>query len=229
VDVLNGKPARSAVNMPALSAELLTAVAPFMTLGERIGSMITQIADGAIKAVEISFCGELSTLETGPVSRAVFKGLLHPVLQESVNLVNAPLLIESRGIKVTESKSCSPGDYTSVLEVKVITDKGEKSISGTLFGKKDIRVVAIDNYQVDLVPEGIMLMSMHTDRPGIIGHVGTLLGDKGINIGGMNVARQNVGQLALMLLAVDDPVPDPVLKEIAAIPGIEKVKLLQLS
>ncbi|HEY3297150.1 MAG TPA: ACT domain-containing protein, partial [Armatimonadota bacterium] len=229
VDVLNGKPARSAVNMPALSAELMTAVAPFMTLGERIGSMITQIADGAIKSVEISYCGELSNLEIGPVTRSVLKGLLQPVLQESVNVVNAPLLIESRGIRVTESKSCAPVDYTSLLAVKVDTDKGVKTISGTLFGKKDIRIVSIDDYQVDLVPEGYMLMTMHNDRPGIIGSVGKLLGDQGINIGGMNVARLNVGALAMMLLTVDDPVAEPVLKQIHALAGIEVVKLLQLS
>jgi len=229
IDVLNGKPARSAVNMPALSADLLNAVAPYMTLGERMGSMITQLADSAIKSVEIGFCGELSGFETGPVTRAVLKGILQPVLMESVNFVNAPLIVEQRGIRVTESRSCEPEDYTSLLTVKVKTEKGEKSIVGTLFGKKDFRIVRIDNYQVDLMPEGCMLVTMHSDKPGVIGRVGMMLGDQGINIGGMHVARESVGNLAMMVLAVDDPVSEPVMKQMTELQGIESVRLVQLN
>lgn len=229
VDVLKGKPARSAVNMPALSAELLHAVAPYMTLGERIGSMITQLSSGAISSVEISFCGELSGLETNPVTRAVLRGLLQPSLQESVNLVNAPIIIDQRGIRVTESRSCAPEDYTGLLVVKAKTEQGERTIAGTLFGKKDVRIVRIDGYQVDIVPEGNMLVTLHTDKPGIIGHVGMLLGDHGINIGGMNVARESVGKLAMMVLSVDDPVSVPVMKQIEDLSGIETVRLVQLT
>jgi D-3-phosphoglycerate dehydrogenase len=229
VDVLNGRPARSAVNMPSMSPEVLSAVAPFMTLGERIGSMVTQLAGSAIKSVEISYCGELSGLEVGPVTRSVLRGLLLPILQESVNVVNAPLLAESRGIRVTESRSCDPFDYTSLLVVKATTDKGVKTVSGTLFGKKDIRVLSIDDFQMDLIPEGLMLLSMHNDKPGIIGNVGMLLGKHGINIGGMHVARHKADQLAMMLLSVDDPVSESIMKEITEINGIETARLIQLS
>jgi len=229
IDVLNGKPARSAVNMPALSAEVLAAVEPYMVLGERIGAMATQLADGAINSIEISYCGELSSLETGPVGRSVLKGLLQPILMESVNLVNAPIIAESRGIRITESKSAAPEDYTSLLAVKVKTDKGDKSIDGTLFGKKDIRVVRIDGYGIDIVPEGFMLVTTHIDKPGIIGRVGTLLGNHNINIAGMHVGRQGIGKRAVMVLNVDDPIPESVMKQIAELSGVETARLVQFA
>ncbi len=229
VDVLNGKPARSAVNMPALSAEVLSAVDPYMTLGERIGAMATQLTDGAIKSIEVSYCGELSGLETGPVGRAVLKGLLQPVLTEPVNLVNAPTIAESRGIRITESKSSAPEDYTSLLSVKVETDKAEKEIEGTLFGKKDIRIVQIDGYPIDIVPEGAMLVTTHVDKPGIIGRVGTLLGNHDINIAGMHVGREDIGKRAVMVLNVDDAISEPVMKQIADLDGVESARLVQFN
>ena len=229
VDVLKGKPARSAVNMPALSADVLAAVSPFMALAERIGALASQLAEGAINSIEISYCGELSGMETGPVGRAVLRGLLQPILVESVNLVNAPIIAESRGIRIIESKSAAPEDYTSLLAVKVKTDKGEKLINGTLFGKKDIRIVRIDNYQIDLIPEGNMIVALHTDRPGIIGSVGMLLGSHGINIGGMHVGRKSVGKEALMVLNVDEPVSDAVMAQLTELDGIETTKLVQFS
>jgi D-3-phosphoglycerate dehydrogenase len=227
VDVLNGKPARSAVNMPALSAEVLSAVGPYMSLGERIGAMAAQLVDGAVSAVEISYCGELSGAETSPISRSVLRGLLQPILTESVNLVNAPVIAESRGIRLTESKSAAPEDYSCLLAVKVKTDKGEKLIEGTLFGQKDARIVRIDGYQIDVLPEGAMLVTTHIDKPGIIGRVGTLLGNHGINIAGMHVGRAGIGKQAVMVLNVDDAVSDAVMKEIKALDGIETARLVQ--
>ncbi|MHB0912733.1 MAG: phosphoglycerate dehydrogenase [Armatimonadota bacterium] len=229
VDVLSGKPARSAVNMPALSAEVLTAVSPYMVLAERIGSLAAQLADGPVKAVEISYCGELASLETGPVGRSVLKGLLQPILTESVNLVNAPVIAESRNIRITESKSGAPEDYATLLAVKIKMEKGEKTIEGTLFGKKDIRIVRVDGYRLDLVPEGYMVFAPHIDRPGIIGSVGTILGSRGVNIGGMHVGREVKGELSLMVLNVDDTVPGDLMKEIAALDGVKNTRLVQLS
>lgn len=227
IDVLNGKPARSAVNMPALSAEVLSAVGPYMSLGERIGAMAAQLIDGAISAIEISYCGELSGAETGPISRSVLRGLLQPILTESVNLVNAPVIAESRGIRITESKSAAPEDYACLLVVKVKTDKGEKLIEGTLFGQKDARIVRIDGYQIDVLPEGAMLVTTHIDKPGIIGMVGTLLGNHGINIAGMHVGRAGIGKQAVMVLNVDDAISDDVMKQIRELDGIGTARLVQ--
>lgn len=227
IDVLNGRPARSAVNMPALSAEVMAAVDPYLTLGERIGTMLTQLAGGAVESIEISYSGELSGLETDPVGRAVLKGLLQPVLTEQVNLVNAPVIAERRGIRITESKSQAPEDYTSLLSVKVKTDQAEKVIAGTLFGKKDIRVVQINGYPIDIVPDGTMLVTTHIDKPGIIGRVGTLLGSHNVNIAGMHVGREAVGKRAVMMLIVDDPVSESMLNQIRELDGMESAKLVQ--
>ena len=229
VDVLNGKPARSAVNMPALSAEVLAAVNPYMLLGQRIGSMASQLAEGAIKSIEILYCGDLSGLETGPVSRSVLRGLLQPIMMESVNLVNAPVIAENRGIRITESKSAAPDNYGNLLSVKIKTDKGDKIIEGTLFGKNDIRIVRIDEYQIDVVPDGAILVAKHIDKPGIIGRVGTLLGNEGINIAGMHVGREHAGSPALMVLNVDENIPEDVLANVLKIDGIETAVLVQFS
>ncbi len=227
VDVLGGKPARSAVNMPAMSTETLSAVGPFMTLGERMGAMAAQLNEGAVNAIEIMYCGDLSNMETRPVTRSVLRGLLQPILTESVNLVNAPVIAESRGIRITESKSGAPEDYANLLVVKVKTDKGEMMIEGTLFGNKEARIARIDGYQVDIVPEGAMLVTTHIDKPGIIGRVGTLLGNHNVNIAGMHVGRAGIHKNAVMVLNVDDAIADDVMKEIRALDGIETAKLVQ--
>jgi D-3-phosphoglycerate dehydrogenase len=169
----------------------------------------------------------LSALETGPVGRAVLKGLLQPILTESVNLVNAPIIAEGRGIRIIESKSTAPEDYTTLLVVKVKMDKGEKTIEGTLFGKKDIRIVTIDGYPIDIVPEGALLVTTHIDKPGIIGRVGTVLGNNGVNIAGMHVGREGIGKQAVMVLNVDDTVSESVMKQIRELDGVGTAKLVQ--
>ncbi|MDO8682347.1 MAG: phosphoglycerate dehydrogenase [Armatimonadota bacterium] len=227
VDVLGGKPARSAVNMPAMSAEALAQVEPYLVLAERMGALLTQTTDSPISCLEITYCGELAGMETGPISRAALVGLLRPILGESVNFVNSPIIAESRGIQVVESRSQSSGDYTSLISISAKTEKGQREISGTLFGKKDIRIVEIDGYRIDVVPEGAMLVAPHIDKPGIIGHVGTLLGDKKINIAGMHVGRESVGKRAIMVLSVDAEIPDEVMAEIVKIDGIESAKQVQ--
>jgi D-3-phosphoglycerate dehydrogenase len=228
VDVLNGKPARSAVNMPAMSVEALAQVQPYLTLAERMGSLLGQTTDSAVSCLEITYAGDLAEMETGPITRAALVGLLRPVLGETVNFVNAPIQAESRGIKVVESHSASSGDYTSLISIDAQTENGTRQISGTLFGKKDIRIVEIDGYRIDVVPEGTMLVSAHTDKPGIIGQVGTLLGNRKINIAGMHVGRQDAGKRAVMVLNVDDVIPAGVMAEILNINGIETAKQVQL-
>ncbi|MDO8588054.1 MAG: phosphoglycerate dehydrogenase [Armatimonadota bacterium] len=227
VDVLNGKPARSAVNMPAMSSEALAQVEPYLALAERMGTLLTQTTDSAITCLEITYCGDLAEMETGPITRAALVGLLRPILSESVNFVNAPLQAEQRGIQVVESRSTSSGDYTSLISIDAQTEDGTRQISGALFGKKDIRIVSIDGYRIDVAPVGTMLVAPHIDKPGIIGQVGTLLGNRRINIAGMHVGRQSVGKRAIMALNVDDIIPADVMAEIVGIDGIESAKQVQ--
>jgi D-3-phosphoglycerate dehydrogenase len=233
-DVLAGRPARSAVNMPALSAEALTLAKPWLTLGDKIGSLHTQLArelDGAgrpIEDVEVLYQGEFGSMPIGPVTRSVLAGLLQPILSDPVNLVNAPVLAASRGIKITESQSGGAAEYHAMLTVRAKTPAGQRTICGTVFGRGDLRIVHIDGYHVDIVPEGLMVLTQHTDKPGMIGAVGTLLGDRRVNIAGMNVGREKVGGRALMVLMVDDPIGLELMDQMRAIPGMERAQLVQL-
>lgn len=228
VDVFEGKSARSAVNMPALSPEVLAAVQPYLPLAERMASLAAQTIEGRPSQINIKYSGELSTIETGPITRSVLVGLLRPVLGESINMVNAPVIAKSRGLEVADTKTADATDYASLLTISITTDKGVNEIAGTLFGTKDMRIVRMGGYPMDLVPEGYMLVSIHTDKPGIIGQVGTILGKKGINIASMFVGRKTIGDVALMVLNVDSQIPEDVIAEIVAVAGIDTVKQVQL-
>ena len=228
VDVFEGRSARAAVNMPALSPEVLAAVQPYLPLAEQMASLAAQTTEGRPSQIEIKYMGELASIGSGPITRAVLVGLLRPILGESVNPVNAPLIAKSRGIEVVESKSQDGGDYAALLSINVKTDKGDNEISGTLFGAKDLRVVKMGNFPIDIVPEGIVLVAPHTDKPGIIGQVGTVLGNEGINIASMHVGRMTQGKNAIMVLNVDAEVPANIIEKIVKIPGIQTVKQVRL-
>ncbi len=204
VDVLAGKPARAAVNMPSVSAEMLGRLQPYLTLAEKIGSLHAQLTSSPISEVEVIYAGDFENLPTVHLTRAVLKGLLEPIVPESVNYVNAPTLAAARGIKITESRTPASGEGQGcVLTVRKKSASSEREICGTVFSKDNIRILYIDGYRVDIRPTGPMLVTQHTDRPGIIGKVGTLLGDNGINIAGMHVGRESEGQGAVMVLKLD--------------------------
>ena len=228
-DVLAGKPARAAVNMPSVSADLLVRLQPYLTLAEKIGSLHAQLTSSSISEVEVIYAGDFENLPTVHLTRAVLKGLLDPIVAESVNYVNAPALAAARGIKITESRTPASGEGQGcVITVRKRGGSGEREICGTVFSKDNIRILYIDGYRVDIRPTGAMLITQHTDRPGIIGKVGTLMGDNGINIAGMHVGRESEGQGAVMVLKLDTAIPDTLLDQIRGIDGMETARLVQL-
>jgi D-3-phosphoglycerate dehydrogenase len=233
VDVLAGRPARAAVNMPSLAPDVMAAIEPYLKLAEKIGSLHTQLASGSITAVEVLYAGDFEQSQVVHVTRALMKGLLQPILTESVNYVNAPALAAERGVRITESRSGRGDEYAQLLTVTARSSpaegmSSERSICGTVFGRSDLRIVHIDGYNVDVKPEGRMIVTRHNDKPGIIGRVGTLLGARGINIAGMHVGRTAPHGRAVMTLAVDDPVPADIMAEIAAMEGMESAHLVEL-
>ena len=228
VDVLGGLPARAAVNMPSVSADLLGRLQPYLTLAEKIGSLHAQLTSSAISEVEIVYAGDFESLPTLHLTRAVLKGLLDPIVPESVNYVNAPTLAAARGIKVTESRTPLAGEGGSVLTVRKRGGSSDREISGTVLSKDNVRILTIDGYRVDIRPSGPMLVTQHTDRPGVIGKVGTLLGEAGINIAGMHVGRESEGRSAVMVLKLDTPTPEPLLDQIRRVDGMETARLVQL-
>lgn len=228
VDVFSGRSARAAVNMPALSPEVLAAVTPYLPLAQRMAALAVGTMDGRCSQVEVKLLGELANIEGGPITRAVLVGMLTPVVGETVNYVNAPVIAKQRGIDVLESRNPDFDDYSALLTVKVHTDKGEFEVSGTLFEGREMRIVQMGGFPMDFVPEGVVLVTEHRDKPGVIGHVGTLLGNENINIASMYVGRNKPGERAIMVLGVDSEVPDYVIDKIVQIPGIDNVKQVQL-
>lgn len=228
VAILDGRPPRSAVNMPALSSEVFARIEPYLELGVRIGRFHSQLADHPIRSVAITYSGDLLELDIQPVTRGVLMGLLQPMLAQSVNFVNAPFIAEQRGIRVTESKLAGDDDNPNYIRVEVEDSDGSHVVGGTVLGRRDLRIREIDQFRIDLTPEGSLLFARHHDRPGIIGCVGTLMGEAGINIAGMYVGREAAGKRAVMILTVDDPVPEPLLARIQESIGAETVRLVEL-
>jgi D-3-phosphoglycerate dehydrogenase len=227
LDVLAGKTARSAVNLPFVNPEVMSVLQPFMFLAEKMGRFHQQQAEGRITSVDVVYRGDLADMEVSPISRALLKGLLQPLLSDTVTFVNAPLLAEGRGIRVVESKTPHCEDYTHLIEVSVKSTKGTVTTTGTLFGKHDVRIVGVDGFRVDVEPRGYAIVSRHIDTPGIVGRVGTALGKSGVNIAGMHLGRSEPGKLAVMLMNVDQPIPDALLDEIAQMEGVSNARLVE--
>lgn len=228
VAVLSGGSARSAVNMPSLAPDVLARTAPWLRLAEKIGSLQAQLAKGSLTAVEVRFEGEFDRSQTIHITRALLKGMLTPVLSESVNYVNAPALASARGIRVTESTSDRGDEHMDLLSVVSTDANGPHLISGTLFGKNDPHIVVLDGYAMDFRPEGYHIMVRNHDRPGMVGRIGTLLGASQVNIAGMYLGREFRDGTAVMALSLDGPAPEETMQAIRAIEGIRSARLVEL-
>ncbi len=221
--VLKGEPPENVVNMPKLSPEVLKRLSPFITLGEILGNFAIQLVSGRIRDVEVVYCGTLAEEEKKDViTGAVLKGLLNRILTENVNLLNAQVVAKNRDIRVTEGRRQESGDYENLIILRVTTDQGSTEVSGAAVGR-EARITSIQGYSLEFVPHGRMLVVLHEDKPGMIGRVATLLGERGINIGAMQVGRKEKGKTQLMVVFVDNPVSKELLEEIASIEGVERV------
>ncbi|MYF97947.1 phosphoglycerate dehydrogenase [Candidatus Poribacteria bacterium] len=224
INALNDKPIANAVNQPKIDPRVFDILGPYLELAEKIGSFHAQIVEGQVSAIRIHYSGTLFQKEdVTPITVALQKGILTPVLTE-VNYVNAPFLIKQRGISVTETKSDAQADFANLMTVTVITDKGETILAGTTFGKKDIRIVLINQLHLNVTPEGYILLIYNRDQPGMIGLIGTILGKHNINIADMTVGRSVIGEYALTVITVDSLVPRNVINTIAAQEKIDFVK-----
>jgi D-3-phosphoglycerate dehydrogenase len=226
--VLEGRPAQFAVNAPSLRPEDLEFLAPYLGLVEMLGKLATQLADGNLRSAEISYRGEVADHNVSVLTAAAVQGLLEPVSATPVNVVNARLLAQQRGLEIIETRSTTPEHYTSLVRVTVNTRAGATSVAGVISDGR-ANVVQIDEYELHLPPTpGYLLVTQHVDRPGIIGLVGTLLGEADINISSMQVGRQAPRGQALMLLSVDEPVPAAVLERIRQAASIATIKVIKL-
>jgi D-3-phosphoglycerate dehydrogenase len=207
-------------------------VKPYLTLAEKLGHLAANLVKGRIQKVEMTYQGEVGKREFHPITTAAIKGLLGPILLETINYVNAPAIAKGRGIKVTEIVNQEELNFTNFITMTVMSDKGQLIISGALFGKTEPRIVEINGYHVDALPAGYVLISPHLDTPGIIGKVGTILGANNVNIAGMQVGRkigQQPGGESIMVLAIDAPAGQEVINLIKEVEGIIDVTLVNFS
>ncbi len=228
VDYLVHGVVRNAVNTPSVSAEALKILKPYLVLAEKLGSLQAQLAEGPITEVAIEYQGEVSKLDTQPLTVALIKGLLSRALREDVNYVNAPLRAKERGIKITESKTESAEDFLNLIAVQVRFKGGENYVAGTLFGKTEPRIVRINSFRLDALPEGHMLYIHNEDRPGVIGMIGVTLGEAGLNIARMYVGQEPEKRRNVILLSLDQSPSEKVLTALENLPHVFSVKPLEL-
>ncbi len=215
----------NALNMAAVSEEDAPRLAPYMKLAEQLGSFAGQITETAIKAAVIEYEGEVATLNCRPLTACLLQGLLAP-LMDSINMVNAPVVAKERNIDVTEIQHERPGDYKTMIRLTVTTEKRNRDVAGTLFADERPRIVAVKGIELEAELGAHMLYITNLDKPGLIGSLGTLLGDAGVNIATFHLGRAEAGGDALALIEVDEPVSEQVLEKVAALPLVLQAKAL---
>lgn len=226
--LLQGKPFQNAVNLPSLSSEQKQFLDPYLHLGEQLGLFAGQWVAEAVSEVEIAFTGPIADHDVSFVTRAVVKGWLSQHYGDEANYVNALFLAEQAGISVREVKQPRAKVFTNLVTLTVRSEHEEHRIAGTLYNGFGPRIVEIDGYTVDAAPEGKMLLTRHIDKPGMIGRIGSILGDAGVNIGAMQVGRRETGGEAVMVLCVDKVIPSDVLSQIAHMDGILLARAIDL-
>ncbi|HIK11887.1 MAG TPA: phosphoglycerate dehydrogenase [Oscillatoriaceae cyanobacterium M33_DOE_052] len=219
-DVLLGLPARSAVNIPGLYPDALEKLRPYLQLAETLGNLVSQLTGGRVDLLNVRMQGELANNDSMPVVVAALKGLLSQALRERVNYVNATIEAKERGIRVIETRDASMRDYAGSLHLSAKGALGEHSVTGALLGDGEIRITDVDDFPINVPPSRYMLFTRHRDMPGIIGKIGSLLGSFNVNIASMQVGRKIVRGDAVMVLSIDDPLPEGILAEIMKVPGI---------
>lgn len=228
VDYLVNGTIRNAVNVPSIPAELLAALGPYISLGEKLGSFQGQTLKGGIEEVAIEYSGDVVNYDVAPITISCLKGLLDQVLDTYVNFVNAPFVAKERGIKVVEVKSSRATDFASSITIKVKTKEGESVVEGALFGKKEPRIVRIDKFLLDAVPEGYLLLLHNEDKPGVIGNVGTLLAANNVNVARLHLGRSAVGGEAVSVWSVDTPVAKGLVERLLKLPHMLAVNVIEL-
>ena len=229
VDVFAGRPARAAVNVPYIPAETMAALAPYLGMATIVCKLVYKLAEGQAKSIRIRYEGEIASYDTNLLKAAVVGGLLGGVSEERVNLVNASLVAAKRGLNIVEEKETACANYTSLLTVEIETSQGVYAVAGTVM-HGEAHIVRINDYWLDIVPApgSYFLFSDHKDRPGFIGAVGKITGDANVNISSMHLGRLKARGQALLVLTLDEPLPEKQQKQILAIPDVSTVKLVKL-
>jgi D-3-phosphoglycerate dehydrogenase len=218
----------NAVNVPPVSRELLEKLEPYLTLADRMGCLLAQLSQRAIKEVMIEYVGDFEHLDLSPVTTAVLKGLMTPMVKDDVNFVNAQILAKERGIKITETKVAQSEEYLNLITVTAISEADQNKVAGTIFGRKNPRVLNINNFRLELAPIGRFILIHNHDKPGAIGSIGTLLGDHGINISRMRVGQEEGSDNTMIFLRTNPPIAENLMEKLRKLPLIISVRAFEL-
>lgn len=219
----------NAVNFPSISAEGLKILGPFIHLAEKLGSLQGQLLERLPREVRIEYRGDVAEYNLAAVTQAALKGLLSATVSDvTVNFVNASWIARERGLKVVESKFSEHKDFASLITITMEIDGTTRSVSGTIFGKMQPRIVQINEFYLEALPEGTILVIHNQDRPGVIGNIGTLLGKKKINISRMQLGLMRQSGEAIALYNVEGDLKQEVIEEIEKLPNIISVKKVVL-
>jgi D-3-phosphoglycerate dehydrogenase len=227
VEVLDGQAPRYPVNAPLLSAEELTVLGPYMDLALRLGRFYAQLAQGNLTEVELTLSGEVAAHDPTILTASALQGVLEAISEEPVNVVNARLLAEQRELRVVERRMPAVENLTNSLALNLHTTQGKWSVMGTVL-RGEPHIVRINRFWIDFVAVGRLLLSEHIEGPGILGRVGALLGQAGINISFVQVGRQERGGLGVMVLGIDDQLPPEVMEALLELPSIRSAHSLRL-
>ena len=227
VDYLKNGNISNAVNMPSIDADTLSKIQPYLKLGEDLGIFVSQLLDGPLTGVEVQYNGEVAEQRIDAVTISVLKGLLTRNI-EGINMVNAPFIAKDRGIEVKESKSTEVHQYTSTITVTAKTSEGERSVTGSVFGKGDSRIVQFNEFHFEAVLSKYMLVLTNMDVPGVIGKLGSVLGANSINIAGFHLGRIKEGDKAVAVVNIDSQPDSKTLDALKKIEGILNVSIVLL-
>jgi D-3-phosphoglycerate dehydrogenase len=193
-----------------------------------MGCLLAQLSQGAVKEIRIEYAGHFDELDLSPVTTAVLKGLMTPMIKDDVNFVNAQVLARERGIKVAEAKIAESEEYVNLITVNAIAEEGKNKVAGTIFGRKNPRVVNINNFRLELEPVNRFVLIHNHDKPGAIGSIGTLLGEHNINISRMRVGKEEGSDKTMIFLRTDESIPEDVIEKMRELPLIISVASFEL-
>jgi D-3-phosphoglycerate dehydrogenase len=211
-----------------MSPKMIEQIQPYMRLAERLGHFLSMYFQGNVRHLKISYGGDLRELELAPVTNAAQKGFLERGLGEEVNLVNAPVVMRNRGIQVEIATTSEARGYAGLITLAVVTDQGQFRVAGTVFPTPECRIVGIDDYRVEASLEGRMLLISNHDRPGVIGFIGTTLGDHKVNIADLHLSRIRSKGTAICLVTIDHPVTSAVLQALKEYEDIIEVTEIEV-
>lgn len=227
IKALQGDPIVSAVNVPALMPEAKAALEPFLPLMRVMGSFYLQMFGGSVDEIELTYSGEVSSLPLGPMTISCLIGFLRHVVGDGVNWVNAPHIARERGITVKESSTTEVKNYSNLITLTARAGNEVHHLAGTLLNN-DMRIVTVDDYRIEIIPSNYMLVTTHHDRPGVVGKIGSLLGDEGVNIASMQLGRKTEGGEAMMALQVDEKMSEETVDKVKDLDIIDMARFVEI-